>query len=56
MRWGNNENETSKNQMQMLPCKIHIRVKPDKYINTFFDTSYDGLLHLISSAQLILHE
>ena len=36
MRWGNNENETSKNQMQMLPCKIHIRVKPDKYINTLY--------------------
>ena len=51
MRWGNNENVTGKNKMQMLPCKIPPRVKPDKYINTF-----DGLLHLISSAQLILHE
>ena len=34
MRWGNNENETSKNKMQMLTCKILIRVKPDKYIHT----------------------
>ena len=39
--------------MQMLPCKIPIRVKPDKYIRT---PLYGGLLPLISSAQLRIHD
>ena len=52
MRWGNNENGKGKNKRQILPYKIPIRVKTDKYINT----SSDVLLSLINAGQLRLHE